>query len=244
MSKTKLLFYSCLTGVLLFLSWPPFGFPFLLFFAFVPLLIVEDAFSGETAKAKRVFLFALSYFAFFIWNALTTWWIWNASPGGACLAIFANSFLMAAVFWIFHLVKKRFSVVQLPFVSYFLFPFFWIAFEFFHLRWELAWPWLTIGNAFAKNHIWVQWYEYTGTLGGSLWVLVVNLMVFRWFRVSNFSNKMYGHISGIVSMIFLPIIISYIIYYSYEEKNNPVKVVAVQPNIDPYSEKFSGMNFE
>ncbi|MFH1005038.1 MAG: apolipoprotein N-acyltransferase, partial [Bacteroidota bacterium] len=47
-----------------------------------------------------------------------------------------------------------------------------------------------------------------------------------------------------VSMIFLPIIISYIIYYSYEEKNNPVKVVAVQPNIDPYSEKFSGMNFE
>ena len=29
---------------------------------------------------------------------------------------------------------------------------------------------LTLGNAFAGHPEWVQWYEYTGTSGGTLWI--------------------------------------------------------------------------
>ncbi len=45
-------------------------------------------------------------------------------------------------------------------------------------------------------------------------------------------------------IIFVPIVISLIRYATYSEKINPVNVVAIQPNIDPYGEKFSDMSNE
>jgi len=239
MTRKKLYLLSLLGGVLLFLGWPSFGFTFILFFAFVPLLYIEHAFfTGET-NARRTLLFGLSFITFFIWNISTTWWVANASMGGASMAILANSFIMSAVFWIFHLVKVRLLRAnwRMP-AANLLFIIFWLAYEFFHHRWDLTWPWLGLGNAFADNPTWVQWYEYTGTPGGSLWVLALNLMFFEWLRGN---QKM---IYGIACAIFLPIMISFAMYYSYEEKENPVNIIAVQPNIDPYSEKFYGMDFE
>lgn len=144
------------------------------------------------------------------------------------------------VFWIFHIVKRRLlksAYCQLATANW-LFVISWIAFEYFHHRWDLTWPWLTLGNAFAKNHTWIQWYEFTGVPGGSLWVLALNLFFFEWL------NGKPKKVFVIVPAILIPIVISYFIYYSYKEKENPVNIVCVQPNIDPYSEKFSGMNFE
>lgn len=239
MTRVRLLLLSLLSGVLFFLSCPTLGFPFFLFIAFIPLFQIEHAFSSGQTSAGRALLFGLSYLAFFIWNVSTTWWLYNASLGGAIMAILANSFIMSAVFWIFHLTKKRLLTVNWkPQTVNWLFPILWLAYEFFHHRWDLTWPWLTLGNAFAGNHTWIQWYEYTGTSGGSLWVLALNLMFFEWLRGN---QKM---IYGIAGAILLPIMISFAMYYSYEEKTNPINVVVAQPNIDPYSEKFYGINFE
>ncbi len=246
MTRKKLYFLSLLSGIIFALSWPPYGFPFLLFIAFVPLLQIENAFSSGQTTARRTLLFGLSYLTFFIWNLAAIWWVYNASLGGAILAVLGNAFIMSAVFWIFHLTKKRLLIAnwRLP-TANFVFIIFWLSFEFCHYRWDLNWPWLTLGNAFASFHTCVQWYEFTGTLGGSLWVLIVNLMVFsllkngKWQMADGRRKLM-----AIGLIIIIPIIISGIIYYSYNEKLNPVNVVVVQPNIDPYSEKFSGMNFE
>src|SRR3546814_15514932 len=41
---------------------------------------------------------------------------------------------------------------------------------------------------------------------------------------------------------FLPMILSLLIYFSYEEKGSPVHVVVVQPNLDPYGEKYEGLS--
>jgi len=242
MNRKKLYLLSLLSGVLLFLGWPPFGVTFILFFAFVPLLYIEHAFSSGEIKAKRTLLFGLSFITFFIWNILTTWWVANSSLGGAAMAILANSFIMSAMFWIFHIVKVRLLHInrKLPTANW-LFPVFWLAHEFFHHRWDLTWPWLTLGNAFADNPTWIQWYEFTGTLGGSLWVLVLNLLFFEW--LSGKPKMIYG----IASTILLPILYSFFLYdiYGIESKlPATVNVVVVQPNIDPYSEKFYGMNFE
>lgn len=215
------------------------GFPVILFFAFVPLLQMEHAISSKQTLAQKTSLFWFSYLAFFIWNISTTWWVYNASLGGAAMAILANSLLMAMVFWIFHLAKNRLlkSGWKLQNANL-LFPIFWIAFEFFHHRWDLTWPWLTLGNAFAKNHTWIQWYEYTGVPGGSVWVLALNLLFFEWL------NGKAKKVFAIVPAILIPIAGSYLIYYSHRESENPVNIVVVQPNIDPYSEKFSGMNYK
>lgn len=251
MTKRKLYLLSLLSGVLFVASWPPYGIPFLLFVAFVPLLMIEHAFSSGQYMGKRTFLFGLSYLAFFIWNIATTFWVYNASAGGAAMAILANSFIMSAVVWTFHIVKKRLYPAYCSLrTGNWLLVIFWLAYEFFHHRWELTWPWLGLGNAFASVPSCIQWYEYTGTCGGSLWVLTVNLMIYQYLMKM---PRVHGELGGtvprptsrvawIVSVILVPIGISLGIYHSYEEESNPIHIVVVQPNIDPYSEKFDSMN--
>lgn len=244
MSRKKLFLLSLLSGVLFFISWPPYGFPFLLFIAFIPLLQIEHTFSSGQINSKNTLLFGLSYLAFFIWNITTTYWVSNASLGGASMAILANSFIMASVIWLFHLTKKRLLAYGFKQqTSNLVLVFFWLGYEFFHHRWDLTWPWLTLGNAFASVPSCIQWYEYTGTCGGSLWVLAMNLALFELLK-SKFQGGNYKlQIGKILLMIAAPLGISVLMYSSYHEKADPVNIVVVQPNIDPYSEKFSGMNY-
>lgn len=182
---------------------------------------------------------AFSYIGMFIWNLLTTWWVQGASLGGAVMAIVANSFLMAMVFMLYSVTRKRLGEKFAPFI----FIFYWTGFEFFHLDWDLSWPWLTLGNAFANDHKWIQWYEYTGVFGGTLWILIVNFILLKLVKnwIATRSLKAQAGLAGAaVLIISVPIIISLLIYSNYEISKGPkVDVVVVQPNIDPYNAKFT-----
>ena len=245
MTREKLFLLALSSGILFVLSWPPYGIPFLLFVAFVPLLMIEHAFSSGQYTGRRTFLFGLSYLTFFIWNVITTFWVCNASIGGGAMAVLANSFLMSAVLWTFHIVKRRLLAAdwRLPTLNW-LFVILWLAFEFLHHNWELTWPWLGLGNAFASVSKCIQWYEFTGTCGGSLWVLIVNMMLFDLISPKPQALSPKFKVTAAALMILVPVGISLGMYYSYEEKSNPVNIVVVQPNIDPYSEKFDGLNFQ
>ena len=63
----------------------------------------------------------------------------------------------------------------MPRLGYLSFIVYWISFEYLHINWELTWPWLTLGNGFAQYPSWVQWFEYTGVFGASLWILGLNV---------------------------------------------------------------------
>mgnify|MGYP003345221007 FL=1 len=119
------------------------------------------------------------FFWFFVamstWNALTTWWIWNSTSVGSIVALGLNSLFMATVWQLFYATKKS----QGATIGYAALPMYWIGFEYLHLNWQISWPWLTLGNAFSVRTEWIQWYEYTGVLGGSLWVLAVNILLFQ-----------------------------------------------------------------
>ena len=54
-----------------------------------------------------------------------------------------------------------------------------MAFEFLYIRAQINFPWIVLGNGFA-NDVWmIQWYEWTGALGGSLWALIMNILIFK-----------------------------------------------------------------
>jgi apolipoprotein N-acyltransferase len=231
------LFLSVLSGILLSLAWPEKGFAPLLFIAWIPLLIVEDYFYTNQNKVKTKKLFGLSYFSFLIWNVLTTWWVWNATAPGSVAAFVCNSLFMTVVFMLFHFTRSKTGNV----IGYISLPLYWIAFEYIHLQWELSWPWLTLGNGFASYYKWVQWYEYTGVLGGSLWILIVNILLFILFFQRQPSNFKFQNIVTAL-IIILPVIFSLNRYNEYKENSHPVNISIVQPNIDPYNEKFSGMS--
>lgn len=205
------------------------------------------AVEGNISSTKKFFGF--TYLHMLLWNALTTWWIYNASAVGAAMAIFANSLIMCLPWVFMHLIKKKLG----RWAGYISLIVFWISFEYFHHRWELSWPWLTLGNSFAMKPEWVQWYETTGTTGGSLWVLLTNILTYSLVTEyrSNGRTKVYFlTMLSLVVLLITPILISRnilskqtkLITSSIERSSK--NVVVVQPNIDPYKEKFDEATLE
>lgn len=243
MKKLNLMFLS-LTLLFAVLMSVPFLVPHLGILAlvgFIPLLLMESL-----AEIYRVRLFWLwHYSAFVLWNTLTTFWVCNATIGGGIFAILCNSLQMSLIFGIFRVSKKYLGNS----LSYVFLAVMWIAWERFYFDAQISWPWLTLGNMFARSTDLVQWYEFTGALGGSLWVWVCNLWGFfllmfllgGYFRDMHFVRKLLL-ITGYIIVIAGPAVISRRIYDTYEENETEgLKVVIAQPNFDPY-EKFESVS--
>ncbi|GJH41023.1 apolipoprotein N-acyltransferase [Capnocytophaga sp. HP1101] len=241
MKKNILL--ALLSGALLASAWVTYGITILIFIALVPLLLMEARIRRDCQHTKRK-VFALSYLAFLTWNIPTTWWIWYSTQIGAVFAILANTLLMTLTFFLYHIVAKRMNrKVSLVFLVAI-----WLSFEKFHLTWEVSWPWLNLGNVFSEKVTWVQWYEYTGTFGGSLWVWVVNIVLFIGLTdyLSTKNRKILSQKVGIATLFFaIPVAISYFQYINYSETGKKtITAVVLQPNIDPYAEKYNFSNQE
>ena len=242
MSKTTIHFLlAILSALLLSAAWPMNGFTFIIFGALIPLLFLENSIRLSDFKRRGLLVFGYSYLTFLLWNLLITWWLINSSLIGMLFANICNSFFYAIVFSCFSWAKTR-----LPDRSAYLFLIaLWLAFEKLHLSWDFSWTWLNLGNVFSENIYWIQWYEYTGVFGGSLWVLVINVWLFHVFKNHNtilgykpLARKM------IAPLIFiaLPITFSLYLYEKVEEGSKDIKVLLLQPNIDPYNTKYSLTN--
>ncbi len=224
---------AILSGLLMAAAWPLKGFTPLLFIAWIPLLYLEDRID-KGAKGK-VFLLAL--ITFLVWNVLTTWWIWNASPA-ASLGFVLNAMFMTVVFWLFHITKKRLCNNRW---GNFILIFFWMGFELLHYYWGAKFPWLSLGNAFSTHTSWIQWYEYTGVAGGTLWVLLVNILIFNIISLiveKKYSRSLWIQSALTLLLIIVPIFIGKNIYRNYEEQGDNVEAVVVQQNCDPWSEQY------
>lgn len=243
MKRGYLLLLAILSGLLLAFSWPANGLPLLLFVAFVPLIYIEDYIAKNKHNFIKASVFFYSYIAFVIWNALTTWWIYYSTTFGAIMAIAFNALFMAIVFHIYHLVRRTLFKSKGAFN---VLIFFWITFEYLHLDWDLTWSWLNLGNGFASHIKYIQWYEFTGVFGGATWILLANILMYKlllnMFGLYKSQSKARLYFVSFILVIIIPIAISEFMYYSYHEKSNPINCVVVQPNIDPYSEKFDGMS--
>ena len=273
---------ALLSGLLIAASWPTAGFTPLIFIAFVPLIFLEDYKTTSQQDNKRDGIFGLSFLTFLVWNSLTTWWVWNSTAAGSIAMILLNSTFMATTFWLYHITRKKIFHNK---GGFFLLILFFLAFENLHLTWQLNWPWLNIGNVFSHNHSWVQWYEFTGTAGGTIWVLLANILAYKCLRSTvnsqqilttepvegknqelgtstssvtesnphtlnssvpqflkpsnpQFLSSSIPQILLFLAVVLIPIIVSKIMYHSYEEKGEAVEVVVAQPNIDPWKEEF------
>lgn len=229
---------SILSGILLTLCFPFSGsITPLIFVALVPLLIIESDLIER--NKNRFHLYPHSYLAFLIYNLGTTWWIYNSTDVGAYLAFIFNSLLMAWGFQVYHFIHRKIGkekgIWSLIIV--------WTAFEWAHFNWELSWPWLTFGNVFSMRINWVQWYEYTGVLGGTIWVLITNILFYKIYKsiISKVDKKEIYKLGMVdLGILMVPIFISIIILNSLPDnsQSKTYEVVVVQPNIDPYNEKF------
>ncbi len=236
-----LLSLCTLSALMLALPWLCNHAGVLSLVAFLPLLWADWA--ADEMKVKHFWPYAL--YTFVLWNALTTFWVCNATIGGGIFAILANAAEMTLVWSVFRLSKKYISGV----VPYVFLAVMWIAWERHYFSVDISWPWLVLGNAFAGTTKSVQWYEYTGALGGSLWVWASNLSLFGvlrsvscgYVRRWNVVAKVFVSLCVILT-ICGPLALSAYMYSCYEERSEGrLDVIIAQPNLDPY-EKFESLS--
>ena len=225
--KQKLL-YTLLSALLLTVGWYGGG-GFTMLVALLPLLEISRGYGSSARDWWRMAGWAA--LAFVLWNVATIWWVWIAAPIGPIVATIFSTFWNLVAFMLYHYVSKRAHKA----VAYTLLVSSWIFTEYCYISAEvLSFPWLTLGNGFSGDVWAVQWYEFTGNLGGSLWVLLSNIAIFEaWHNRSRWSVVR----AGVV--VLLPIAVSLAMYWSYKPSERLVKVSVLQPNVDCYEEKFS-----
>ncbi len=236
MKKYYLVLLSLLSGVLLSIPWLTGAGWWALLFAFVPLLLVEDFICSNKEQHSHIEFLGYSFFSFLTWNLLSCYWIGRAVPFGMIVIVTLNALLMSTVWWMFHRMKREFNVSHAN-ISLLAF---WLAFEYLHFNWDMEWPWLTLGNGFANQVRLIQWYEFTGVLGGSLLILVANLILFNFLKnvlkKQVFQTVVYLFV--FCAVIFISFTWSNHYYQNYVEIGGKYQVVVLQPNVDPYTEKF------
>lgn len=228
-------YFSLLTPLLLFLAWPTYGWSPLVFVSLVPLLLSIEYASNQ----KPIRAFWLAYLNFALFNLLNGYWIGNAHWSGSVAVIVINGAELALAFLGYAMIKKRVDEKRAMIGLATL----WITVESIHKYWEVSWPWLYLGNTFSEDPEWVQWYEYTGAFGGSLWVVIINVWLFFVIKKLMAERDMYKYFWRMLAFVFvgilIPISISYGIYYQWSPSEETIDVVVVQPNVDAYEEKFA-----
>jgi apolipoprotein N-acyltransferase len=244
---------ALLSSFLLWLAWPPIPYTsFILLFAFVPLMIALQEISESSRSKKPVFLTA--GLTFLIWNTASIYWVFNSLNAvmptiAACILSLIpfglGAFLMTLSFWLYRKIANK----TIPIIADISLIGLWISYEYLHQTWDLKFPWMTLGNGFATSTPLIQWYEYTGVYGGTLWILVSNILIFRFITAKGGRRKAEGEklngkkstslLTGLAIWIIAPVAVSLYMYVNYEEEINPSNVIVVQPNIDPYGKNFT-----
>ncbi len=241
---------ALLSAFILWLAWPPIPYSsLLLLVGFVPLLIAIENIIRSNYEKKGTKIFWTSFLTGVVWNTASIYWVFNAMnaflPTVVALLIALIPFclaplLMGLVFRLYYELRKTRNITW----SFIGLISLWIGYEYLHQTWDLAFPWMTLGNGFANFHQLVQWYSFTGVYGGTLWIWATNVLVFLAYWQYKEKIEAISAIKlniAVASIIIIPIGISLVQYFSYEEYINPSEVVVVQPNIDPY-QKFGSIS--
>jgi apolipoprotein N-acyltransferase len=225
-----------LPALLFFLGWEPVGIWPVLFVSMVPLFMIAERYINLRWK-----FYLFLYLGILGWNLSTTWWVWYASAWGAVSMLILNTLFMLIPFALWR-TASRSNSVNSKLVLWGVFIFSWLLYEYGHHRWDLSWPWLALGNGFSCAIPFVQWYEYTGTLGGTFWILVGNILVFEGFKRGSQNSKL-SRIRFALSLLWwvLPIFTSLLIgrlAQRHINEGEKIKVGVLQPSFDPWNEKF------
>jgi apolipoprotein N-acyltransferase len=107
----------------------------------------------------------------------------------------------------------------------------WTVGEWLYNTSQASFPWLSIGNGFAHDVWAIQWYEFTGEFGGTVWVLITSILIYECLILRRPRKWLLPALA-----ILAPLAASLAIYFTYDEPTRTAKVTIVQPNIPAWEE--------
>src|SRR4030042_4174513 len=233
MNRYHLLALSVSGGILAGLAWTNWFPGLILLVAFVPFFLIENHIFENPGRYNPNAFFIYILPGILIFNSMTVGWVRAASIPAVITVITGMSFFMAFTMWLAHIVRMKTGALtaSIAVIS------FWLAFELLFVSFALLSPWINLGNGLAKDILFIQWYEATGVSGGTLWILLSNLLLSMLFVNFRRKDNRYKVFPGIwIAVIIIPSIISITRFYSIRDIfAGENEVVIVQPNIDPYT---------
>jgi apolipoprotein N-acyltransferase len=238
MNKYSLSALSVCGGLLSGLAWTDWCPGLILLCSFVPFFIIENHLYENKSRYSPNAFFIYLLPGFVIFSILTLGWIRVVSMTAAICVILTAALLMAFAMWLAHRVRLREGDIQ----GYMSLIAFWLTLELLCLKIPALSPWISLGNGLSKDIQFIQWYEVTGTAGGTLWILLSNLFLFRLLNSLPVKNRkrLFIPLSVWLIILFVPSILSFVRYRTINPTSgHEEEVVIVQPNFDPYEEKFT-----
>ncbi len=241
MKFLRLLIPPVCCGILIAISWIPLSILPFIFFVFFPLFQPNSFFKGKTYYSGNKY-FVLQLFIFhLVWINISLHWLFkSALPIGiAAAGVYLVPFLV--LFYPYNFIRRNLGLN----VAYLYFVAAWVCFEYLSSRWELGSPFLSLGYSLAPYPFLYQWYEYTGVLGGSLWILAVNFLIiitYKAFKETK-TNKNKLLFTSIL-VLCVPILISVLMLRFSPEKGENAEVVVIHPNTDNFNKKYDADIYE
>ncbi|MFI5237863.1 MAG: apolipoprotein N-acyltransferase, partial [Ignavibacteriales bacterium] len=182
--------------------------------------------------SKATFLFSL------VFSLITIYWVgsWSseADPylmlaGVALLLAYPTVMLIPST--LYYLAKKVFPKLD----ALWLFPIFWVTFEYLLTLTDLRFPWVLLGHGLAKFNLFIQGADIFGTNGLSLAVGYINVLLYKSFFEKKIEKKFNLKPALIAAIIFFSLL-SYGIYkdLSFRISDKSIRVGIVQPDLNPW----------
>lgn len=235
LNKYTLVFLSVTGGILTGLAWTGWCTGLVLLFSFVPFFIIENHLFEQRKKYTPNTYFLIILPGLLVFSIMVMGWMRVASLAGAIMVICGLTFLMAISLWLAFIIRLR-AGNSAGITAIFTL---WLTYELASLNISIISPWMNLGNGLAKDIAYIQWYEFTGTGGGTLWILLSNYFLAH-IIIRYTSGKRAPAATVLwILLIILPSAFSLWRYNSIKESHSaPEEVVIVQPNTNPYTEKF------
>jgi apolipoprotein N-acyltransferase len=240
-NNKKELLLAISSGLMIGISFPPIPLPIFIFFSFIPyfFLIEKKENYNELVKA--------SYLTFFVFNLITLYWVgsWTkeADPflmiSGVLLLFLNPAFYLIPISILYvsqKVIKKEKAI--------FLFPIFWVFFEYIYSITDLRFPWLTLANSLPYFNQFIQVADILGAYGLSLIILYINIFIYLSIKDLKETKKVNYKFALIGTLIFfIPLLYGILKTSTPKTYENKIVVGLIQPNLNPW-DKWSGGNLD
>lgn len=237
-NRKRELILGFVSGLLLGISFPPFPFPIFIFFALIPYLSIIEWKYG-LAEINR-----FTYYTIFFFTLITLYWVgsWTkeADPFlmiSGVLLLFINPALFMIPSTLYYFCKKSLNKNY----ALFLFPFFWVSFEYAYSLTDLRFPWLTLANSLPYFNWFIQIADIIGAYGISLIVLYINVFLYLFFKQYIQTKRQDLRLVCVAILLFIfPVIYGMYKTFTFQHESKKIKVGLVQPNLNPWDKWEAG----
>ncbi len=239
-AKMKERFLLILSGILLGISFPPVPFPFtlLMFVGLIPYLKVIES------KQTLLEINRSTYLMAFVFSTITIYWVgsWQKEADtflmiSGALLLFVNPAQLLITSTLYYYTKKIFKKN----IALYVFPLFWVTYEYITMITEIRFPWMTLGSGLALFNKFIQVADIIGSLGLSLVVIYINIFFYNIYINYKISKKkFYFNLSISLVIFLLALIYGFIKFSSYNLPAKKVRVGLIQPNINPWDKWATG----